>query len=234
MTLTIKNLNKSFGDGRLFHNFSLTLEEGTVTSLLGPSGCGKTTFLNMLSGVEPIDTGDLQSFKGKRISYIFQEPRLLPWKTVLENLSFVLKAIYPHQQQEKIILDWLARVGLSGYENQYPKNLSGGMKQRVAIARAFAVPSDLLLMDEPFKGLDAKLKVVIMDLFLSVWKGHPKTVIFVTHDIEEAVLLGQRICVLSPAPVQILKDISVTGSTTREITGHQRMELIQELKEIIL
>ncbi len=234
MTLTIQDLDKSFGGRLLFRNFSLTVEEGTVTCLLGPSGCGKTTLLNMISRVIPADSGDFRQFEGKRVSCIFQEPRLLPWQTVSGNLNFVLRDRFPRQERDRLVSHWVEKVGLKGYENEFPKNLSGGMKQRVAIARAFAFPSDILLMDEPFKGLDVKLKTSIMELFLLAWQENPRTVIFVTHDIDEALLLGQRVCVLSHAPVTVTKDIQVSGRLQEGMDDFQREAVLREIKEELL
>lgn len=225
MTLSIEHLNKSFGDRPLFSDFSIQIEEGAVTCLLGPSGCGKTTFLNMISRVVPADSGEFKGFDQKTVSYIFQEPRLLPWETVPGNISFVLRDAYPKTEREKITARMVELVGLKGEENKFPGNLSGGMKQRVAIARAFAYPSDILLMDEPFKGLDVKLKTTIMQLFLKVWQENRKTVIFVTHDIDEAIALGQRICVLSKPPVTVLEDLPVL---------EKKEAVIQDIKEQLL
>jgi NitT/TauT family transport system ATP-binding protein len=204
MSLEINNLYKDFNEISLYRDFCIHFQEGTITSILGPSGCGKTTLLNIIGNIIQPDSGSLSGFDGKIISYIFQDPRLLPWKTVEGNIEFVLSKDIPPEERKKIINRFIRLVELDGFAGYYPSKLSGGMRQRVSIARAFACPSDIILMDEPLKGLDIKLKLNLIRTFSRIWEADKRTVIFVTHDVEESLLLGNEIVVLSQAPVQIV------------------------------
>jgi len=213
MGIEIRTLSKSYGNLVVFERMSLDLKEGAVSVILGPSGCGKTTLLNVLSGVVAPDFGTVAGLSGCRISYLFQEPRLLPWRTVEGNLDFVLRDSSGDAEREgrgtsarthELIGRFLDLVGLAEFRDYYPDSLSGGMRQRVAIARAFAFPADLLLMDEPFQALDLSLKVSLMGAFESLWRQDRRTVLFVTHDVQEAVLLGDAITVLSARPACIV------------------------------
>lgn len=216
MSLEISNISKKYHESPLFEDFSVDVDEGRITCILGPSGCGKTTLLNMIGGIVPPDEGSLNGFEGKRISYIFQDPRLLPWKTVRENIEFVLDKELSASKKLEISDHFIRLVELEGFENYYPSKLSGGMRQRVSIARAFAYPSDVILMDEPLKGLDVKLKLNLIRTFTRIWESDKRTVIFVTHDVEEALLLGNEIIVFSSAPVQII--------------SHQKVEIPLEIR----
>ena len=204
MSIQLKNIHKSFGNVEVYRDFSLSLPERKISCILGPSGCGKTSLLNMIGGILAQDSGTIEGLKDKIFSFIFQEPRLLPWKTVKANLQFVLKGANI-KGYEKIIERNLQIVGLQNFAHFYPSQLSGGMKQRVAIARAFCYPSNLILMDEPLKTLDPKLKWSLMKTFLKLWREDQRTVIFVTHDVDEALVLGEEIFVFSRPPVKIKK-----------------------------
>jgi NitT/TauT family transport system ATP-binding protein len=204
MDFEINGLHKAYGEMPIFRDFSLTFPLGQITCILGPSGCGKTTLLNIIGGLTLPDSGLLNGFEDKTISYIFQDPRLLPWKTVEENIAFVLNQNLPEAERKKITGRVIRLVDLEGFGNYYPSKLSGGMRQRVSIARAFAYPSDIILMDEPLKGLDITLKLNLIKSFSRIWSNDRRTVIFVTHDVEEALLLGNEIFVLSRAPVLIV------------------------------
>ncbi|HOP03868.1 MAG TPA: ABC transporter ATP-binding protein [Tenuifilaceae bacterium] len=201
MSMQINGLNKSFGEISLYRDFSISFSEGTISCILGPSGCGKTTLLNIIGKTQSFESGQLVGFDSKIISYIFQDPRLLPWKTVEENVDFVLSHDLPFGARKKTVNRFLRLVELDRFANYYPSQLSGGMRQRVSIARAFAFPSDLILMDEPLKGLDIKLKLNLIKAFAHIWDEDKRTVVFVTHDVEEALLLGNEIFVLSQPPV---------------------------------
>jgi NitT/TauT family transport system ATP-binding protein len=200
----LKNICKSYGVVSLFRDFSIGFDEGRITCILGPSGCGKTTLLNIIGGLVKPDSGSINGFEGKAVSYIFQDPRLLPWKTVRENIDFVLSHEIPVLEREETVNRFIGLVELEQFANYYPAKLSGGMRQRVSIARAFAYPSDIILMDEPLKGLDIKLKLNLIRTFSRIWETDKRTVIFVTHDVEESLLLSNEIIVMSPAPVQIV------------------------------
>jgi NitT/TauT family transport system ATP-binding protein len=205
MGLQIKDLNKSFNGITLFKDFNLSLAESTITCILGPSGCGKSTLLNIIGKVILPDSGSLIGFDDKIFSYIFQEPRLLPWKTVRGNIEFVLGGNMSPSQRRSEADRLIHKVQLEGFANYYPSQLSGGMRQRVSIARAFACHSDIILMDEPLNGLDASLKQNMIEWFSQIWKEDRRTVIFVTHNVDEAQLLGDEIIVLSNPPVQVVK-----------------------------
>jgi len=236
MPLELKNISKTYGPVALYRDFSLSFDEGKITCILGPSGCGKTTLLNLIGGLVAPDSGTLDGFTGKRISYIFQDPRLLPWKTARENIDFVLPHDLPPTERMHLVNHFIKLVELENFAGYYPAKLSGGMRQRVAIARAFAFPSDIILMDEPLKGLDVKLKLNLIRTFSRIWESDRRTVIFVTHDVEESLLLSNEIIVMSRAPVRILTrqtlDIPVPerilGSTE---LGTMKNTLIQMMEE---
>ncbi len=204
MGLQVKDISKNYNGNVLFGNFNLEFSEGTITCILGPSGCGKTTLLNIVGKIITPDSGNLIGFEDKLFSYVFQEPRLLPWKTVGGNIEFVLSRELSAAERKARSEELIRLVELDGFANYYPSQLSGGMRQRVSIARSFACPSDIILMDEPLSGLDIALKHNLIRWFLQIWKSDRRTVIFVTHDVDEALLLGNEIIVLSQAPAQIV------------------------------
>jgi NitT/TauT family transport system ATP-binding protein len=204
MGLLVKDISKSYNGNFLFRNFNVEFSEGTITCILGPSGCGKTTLLNIVGKIISPDSGSLIGFDGKQFSYIFQEPRLLPWKTVRGNIEFVLSRELSAAERKARSEELIRLVELEGFANYYPSQLSGGMRQRVSIARAFACSSDIILMDEPLSGLDIALKQNMIRWFLQIWKSDRRTVVFVTHDVDEALMLGNEIIVLSQAPAQIV------------------------------
>ncbi len=204
MGLHIKHLNKKFNGVTLFRDFHITFLEDRITCILGPSGCGKTTLLNILGKTVPRDSGELIGFGEKLFSYIFQDPRLLPWKTVRGNIEFVMSRTIPAAERKEKAARLIRLVELGNFEDYYPAQLSGGMRQRVSIARAFASHSDIILMDEPLNGLDVALKKNMIRWFTQIWESDRRTVIFVTHDIDEALLLGDEIVVFSHPPVRIL------------------------------
>jgi len=211
MGIEIKNINKKYSALEVFRNFSASLPEGKISCILGPSGCGKTTLLNMIGGITKQDKGHIDFSNSKIISYIFQEPRLLPWKTVKGNIEFVIKDLNDDEPLKNID-QYIKMVGLEAFEDYYPSSLSGGMKQRVSIARAFIYPSDIILMDEPLKTLDPRLKLNLMKIFLRIWQHDKRTVVFVTHDVDEALTLGEEIFIFSNPPVQIKENITNTLS----------------------
>lgn len=213
--IEIKNLTKNYGQNRVYDGFNLALNEGEITCVLGESGCGKTTLLNCLAGLTDFQ-GEAPSLK---CSYVFQSPRLVPNLTVEQNLALICK-------DKNKIYEMLARVNLSDKAAAYPKTLSGGEAQRVALARAFLYEGEILLMDEPFSSLDLKLKKQIYELFSEVWQKDKRTVLFVTHDVDEALCLGGRIIVLKDG-----KTVFDCASAKNEDYGAKREKLVSALTE---
>ncbi|MBT9138957.1 MAG: Bicarbonate transport ATP-binding protein CmpD [Syntrophomonadaceae bacterium] len=235
--LQIKNMTKEFNllkkikGLKVYEELSLSVPEKKVTCIMGPSGCGKTTLLNIISGLIKPDSGEFKGFDSKTVSYLFQEPRLLPWKTVWQNIDFVVRDSYSKQQRTEVITKYLKMVDLYEFRDYWPDKLSGGMKQRVSVARAFVFPSDLLLMDEPFKGLDMQLKVAVLDSFTALWQQDLRTVIFVTHDIDEALYLGDKIYFLSGLPAKVKKTMRVTIPREERRYGEGKLK---DLKDELL
>lgn len=200
-SLTIKNVNHSFDNKEVLNNINMHIKEGEITAIVGRSGCGKSTLLNLIAELIDLQSGDIfNSFKDT--SVLFQDPRLLPWKTVLDNISWGLKAKKVPKAKRNTIAEKLAReVGLLKEDlTKYPNALSGGMKQRVAMARSFATKPDLLLLDEPFSALDIGLKDELHQLLVNEINQRTLTVLFITHDLMEAVKLADHIVVLSSNP----------------------------------
>ncbi|MDH7498021.1 MAG: ABC transporter ATP-binding protein [Syntrophomonadaceae bacterium] len=224
MKLALRHVYKRIEGLEVIRDLSLEVEEGRLACILGPSGAGKTTLLNLMAGITVPDSGEMEGFSGKRVSYLFQEPRLLKWKTVRGNLEFVLKDHMGPAERQRTIDRYLQMVGLTEFQHYLPAKLSGGMRQRVALARAFAFPSDLLLMDEPFTGLDVQLKLSLMQAFIDLWLADRRTTFFVTHNIQEAVMLGEEIFVLSDRPA------SVKGHIELSIPHRQRDGAMPELQ----
>ncbi|WP_195268539.1 ABC transporter ATP-binding protein [Eubacterium sp. 1001713B170207_170306_E7] len=200
MDIKIKSLEKAYGNEVIYHDFSIVFPENKITGIMGPSGSGKTTLLNLLAGVTAPDSGMIEGVEDGKISYIFQEDRLLPWRTVKQNLLFVLD-----KEKEAVVASILEMVGLADYADYYPKALSGGMRQRVSIARAFCYPSTLLLMDEPFSSLDFELKDRLTEDFKRLWQLDPKTVIYVSHNRDELTKICDSIYRLKEKPVKLEK-----------------------------
>lgn len=208
MAIQLSDISKSFGNLQVFSGLSLTVREHGVTAVLGPSGCGKTTLLNLISGVLLPDGGSIEGVDERSISYLFQEPRLLPWKTVFSNVEFVLLDLLPPKERKERVDYFLELVGLKEFSSYFPGDLSGGMRQRLAMARAFAYPADLILMDEPFQALDLRLKIGLAKAFNTVWLEVDRTALFVTHDIHEALMLGDDILVFSSPPATIRESLA--------------------------
>jgi len=228
MSLEIKKLEKSYQGKVVFNEIDISIKEKKINCLLGVSGIGKTTLLNAICGLIPIDSGDISDFKNKSFSFIFQEPRILNWKTVYGNINFVLKDIYDKNHADVVTKKYISMVGLPEYANYYPYQISGGMQQRVAIARAFAYPSEILIMDEPFKSLDFKLKKNLMESFINLWDKDRRTVIFVTHDLDEAVCLGDNIFVLDESmPSFIKKEICIILPQNERLSDHSILNNIK-------
>lgn len=204
MAYAIGDLSKSYGSMPVIAGLSLEFQEGSVTAVLGPSGCGKTSILNILAGLDQDYTGSLRGFGKAGVAYVFQEDRLMPWMSAAANVEFVLRPFMEKEHRSIAAIKALEAVGLAGVSNQLPDQLSGGMRRRVALARAFAFPSEVLLLDEPFSALDLKTRISVMDLFLDLRQSDGRTAIVVTHDVREAIYLGDSIAVLSERPARLL------------------------------
>lgn len=197
----------------VFRDFSLTIEPRTINAVVGPSGSGKTTLLKIVAGALAPDSGMLEKDAAEEgpVSFLFQEPRLLPWRNVFQNVELVLHSVEPDAQKRKeITLTLLNLAGLGDALSLLPGELSGGMKQRVAIARAFAYPANILLMDEPFQALDAKLKHELQQAFITLWEQHPRTVLLVTHDVREAVMLSDTVYRIAGRPAQLADSLAIS------------------------
>jgi len=214
--IKLVHAGKKFDDLVLLKDFNISFEKNKITCLFGPSGVGKTTIANIVAGIVPLDEGLVEGVDNSLFSYVFQEPRLLKWYSVYENMDFVLKDVYKDEKRVKIIDTYLEMVELSQYKNYKIDALSGGMAQRVSLARAFAYPSHILIMDEPFKGFDFKLKNEMIYLFKRMWEKSQRTVIFITHDVEEAIDLSHVIYTLKNRPLEII-DIIIVNNNREEI-----------------
>lgn len=216
--IEIHDLTKAFykkqGSVTALDNINLTIDEGEFVCLVGPSGCGKTTLLRILAGLENPSVGNFTiSTAGKDRplqSMVFQERGIIPWLTVEENVAFGLKMRHMPKEVIRERTDYyLKKTGLQKFAALYPKELSGGMKQRVSIARAFANDPEILLMDEPFAALDEQNKFILQEELLSIWEETGKTVLFITHSIDEALLLSDRILLMSSQPGRIVEEIQI-------------------------
>ena len=225
--LKLSHLQKSFGDLPVIRDFSLTVEDREIVALIGPSGCGKSTLLHMISGLREPNSGTIDGADGK-LSYMFQTSRLLPWRTVWDNIRLVRENA-PDAEIQQLIDD----VGLTGFERYFPGQLSGGMARRCALARAFHYGGDLLLMDEPFQGLDYGLRMEMLDMLLSVWKKQRQSVLFVTHEIDEALTVSSRIAVLSGRPATVLEVIDLPGSEGRDASAPELADIRRHIIQAI-
>ncbi len=217
---------------------SLAVREREFIALLGPSGCGKSTLLYLIGGFLPIEAGSIRidgrpvAGPGPDRGIVFQHFALFPWKTVLQNVSYGLeKAGLERGKRVRRARHFIDLVGLGGFEESYPSQLSGGMKQRAAIARTLAIDPQILLMDEPFGALDAQTRSIMQAELLRIWKGSPKTVIFVTHDVQEAVYLADRVAVMSARPGRV-KAIVDTEFDRNDAALAKSPEYIEKVDEI--
>jgi NitT/TauT family transport system ATP-binding protein len=211
-------------------NVSLDVADGEFLCLLGPSGCGKSTFLNIAAGfLEPTSgevriDGDLVQGPDPRRIFVFQERGVFPWLTVEGNIGFGLFRL-SRAERERRIAHYVKLVGLQGFEKSYPQELSGGMKQRLEVARALAVNPDMLFLDEPFGALDSITRLIMRSELLRIWEAERKTIMFVTHDIEEAVQLADRVVVMSARPARIQSIVKIDIPHPRDISARRYLEL---------
>jgi NitT/TauT family transport system ATP-binding protein len=209
--------------------FCAEFAEGKINCILGPSGCGKTTMLNLLCGILHEDSGQIT--KPARLSYVFQEEALIPQKTARQNLELVLKGAYKDKAELKQVIDkFMSASGLHNAADLYPHEMSAGMRQRLALIRAFAYPSEVLLMDEPFKALDITLKSMIIKSFLELYEEDRRTVLFVTHDVDEALLVGDFIYVYGNKPMKLQKKFAVADERgSRKLYADSLTEIKNEI-----
>ncbi|WED22927.1 ATP-binding cassette domain-containing protein [Vibrio sp. JC009] len=232
----LKNCSYLIGQQSIFKDIDLEIPKGEITVILGPSGCGKTSMLRCIAGLAEISQGKITNPFEASMSFVFQEPRLLPWYRVSENLDINLKGHTPDKtERRKLVNDWLEKTGLSGKENSYPEELSGGMKFRLSLARAFSRDCRLLLLDEPMQGQDINTKQTLIHLIRNIWSEHKTTAIYVTHDTREAVLLGQRIVIMSSAPARVVKVIENPGaSEISSLADPRALEMETQLYKLLL
>ncbi len=238
----VSHMTKKFGDLLVLNDISFDVRKGEFMCVVGPTGCGKTTFLNCLTklGVYQLTSGEILingepvDLAKHNVSYIFQEYSAFPWQTVEENVAYGLKIKkWPKDKIEKQVSEMLDMVGLTEYRKYYPSQLSASMLQRVSIARAFATQPDLLLMDEPYGQLDNSLRYKLEDELIKLWQHTGTTVIFITHNIEEAVYLSERILVLTNKPTGIKKEIVNDLPRPRDVTDVAFNKLRDEVTDLI-
>ena len=244
MKLEVKDLTKIYhsqnGDVTAIDHVNLQVEESEFVMIVGPSGCGKTTLINMIGGLDEATSGQV-ILDGKEIEgpgpdrgMVFQGYSLFPWLTVLKNVEFGMKMRkVPAEERTRKAMEYIKLVGLEGFENALPKQLSGGMKQRVAIARTLANEPEMLLMDEPFGALDAQTRVVMQELLAKISRETRTTILFITHDIDDAVLLGDRIYVMSRRPGTIREVITSSLPAERNHNCFVLPQFLETKKKIM-
>jgi len=218
--LTIRDISKQFSGAKVIDHLSLNVVEGEFVSVLGPSGSGKSTLFHLIGGILTPDEGTIQlngdQINGQRgsISYMPQSPSLLPWRTVLQNV--LLGQELQGKKDKEMAIKMIQKAGLGDYTHAYPSQLSGGMKQRVSFIRALLSPQPVICLDEPFSALDELTRLDMQKWLLSIWEVHKRTILFVTHNIDEALFLSDRIVVLSPKPASITAEFSPPFSRPRK------------------
>ncbi len=247
MFLKIKNLHKTFFDNEqketveALKDINLEIEKQSFVTLIGPSGCGKTTLLRVVAGLEEKTEGRVFANEEEvnqpwhSVGFVFQEYALFPWRSVRKNIEFGLEMKGESKDsRRRKSLDYIKRFGLVGFEDKYPRELSGGMKQRVALARTLIDDSELILMDEPFGALDSQTRSLMQVFLLNIWKEMQRTVLFVTHNIDEAVFLSSRIIGLTARPGKTELDLTVELPYPRDVTSDDfnkyRIEILKFLE----
>ena len=238
--IVVQNLTKSFGDLVVLQDVKFTVKQGEFLCIVGPTGCGKTTFMNTLAKLTPATSGTIQIHgeeadpQKHNIAYVFQESTSLPWLTVRDNVAYGMKVKkIPIGERNRRLNEILDLVGLADCAHLYPNQISASMEQRLAVARAFATQPDLLLMDEPYGQLDVKLRYYLEDELIRLWEKLRITVVFVTHNIEEAVYLADRILILSNKPTSIKGDIDVNLLRPRDYLDPEFIAIRKTVTEMI-
>ena len=237
--LQVSHLGKTFGELRALQDINLAVERGEFIALVGPSGCGKTTFLRIVAGLEPASSGEV-TLDGRAVrgpggdrGFVFQSDNLLPWRTVFANAIIgreVAGQVGPAERQRTMEL--LKLVGLEGFEHYHPRQLSGGMRQRVNLARALAIDPEILLMDEPFSSLDAQTREIMQTELMRIWEDGRKTVLFVTHQIDEAVFLADRVLVFARRPGRLRESVAIELPRPRMLAIKRTAEFVRYVDHI--
>jgi NitT/TauT family transport system ATP-binding protein len=237
--LQVSHLGKTFGELRALQDINLAVERGEFIALVGPSGCGKTTFLRIVAGLEPASSGEV-TLDGRAVrspggdrGFVFQSDNLLPWRTVFANAIIgreVAGHVGPAERQRTMEL--LKLVGLEGFEHYHPRQLSGGMRQRVNLARALAIDPEVLLMDEPFSSLDAQTREIMQTELMRIWEDGRKTVLFVTHQIDEAVFLADRVLVFARRPGRLRESVAIELPRPRSLAIKRTVEFVRYVDHI--
>ena len=238
--VSVRNLTKCFGDLKVLDNISFDIKKGEFICVVGPTGCGKTTFLNLLTRLIPQTSGEIlidgepADPKKHNISFVFQEPSAFSWLTTQENIEYGLRIKkmpeeYIKQQSDKVI----SLLGLDRFRNAYPHEMSVSMEQRVVIGRAFAMNPDLLLMDEPYGQMDIKMRFFLEDEVIKLWKATGATVLFITHNLEEAVYLAERVLVLSAKPATIQAQVPINIERPRKVSDPAFIEVRKQITDMI-
>ncbi|MCF6408976.1 ABC transporter ATP-binding protein [Pseudalkalibacillus salsuginis] len=237
-TLQLKNVNKAYGKLTVLENLSLEVEKGEFVAIVGPSGCGKSTALRMLAGLEQPTTGEVSAdgtvIKGPNSNrvMIFQEHALYPWRTIEDNVGLGLElANVSKKERRGRIHKVLEKVGLENFKTYYPHQLSGGMKQRASIARALVLDPEVLLLDEPYGALDAITRLTMQNELIRLWEGSNQTMVLITHDIDEALYLADRVFVLSSRPGKLVKEVRNDMLRPRDRNSTQFVKFRQEIME---
>lgn len=245
MFIQIENISKTYNKNKhpfvALHNISIDIKNGEFIVFLGPSGCGKSTLLDIIAGLKKAESGNVfingeTNFPcGKYSSMVFQDYALIPWKTVERNLTYVMKINkIPVKKRKELINSLLIEVGLEDFKDSFPNQLSGGMKQRVAIARALVSDTEILLMDEPFAALDAITRESLQDTFVDLVENKRKTIIFVTHSIDEALKIADRIIIFSASPGTIKKEIKISVSRKgRDLLASPILKIKKEILKVL-
>lgn len=237
--LQISRLDKSFGELRALQDINVAVERGEFIAIVGPSGCGKTTFLRIVAGLEPASAGEVKldgrAVRGPGLDrgFVFQTDNLLPWRTVFANAIIgreVAGRVGPAERQRTMEL--LKLVGLEGFEHYHPRQLSGGMRQRVNLARALAIDPEILLMDEPFSSLDAQTREIMQTELMRIWEAGRKTVLFVTHQIDEAVFLADRVLVFARRPGRLRESVAIELPRPRGLAIKRTAEFVRYVDHI--
>jgi NitT/TauT family transport system ATP-binding protein len=235
--IRVRGVGKSYGELEVFRDINLDVKDAEIVAIVGPSGCGKTTLLRCIDGLMPPTAGEI-TIEGTRVTaplpgvaMVFQHFGLFPWKTVFANVAYGLRlAGVGKAEIAQRVPRYIKLVGLSGFEHAYPYQLSGGMQQRCGLARALAIEPRVLLMDEPFAAVDAQTREILQFELLRIWQMRPTTMVFVTHSIEEAVLMGHRVVVLKDRPASVFEvvEVDLPHPRTRATLAHPRFAALRE------